>query len=67
MDILMPEMDGLEAASHIRKVNNTVPIIGQTAYSIDLEEEKDTLKNFDDFLTKPIWSHELIRSLSKYL
>jgi CheY-like chemotaxis protein/signal transduction histidine kinase len=67
MDILMPEMDGLEAASHIRKLNSTMPIIGQTAYSIDLEEEKETLKNFDDFLIKPIWSHELIRSLSKYL
>ena len=67
MDILMPEMDGFEAASQIKKMNSTIPIIGQTAYCLDSEEEKENMQNFDDFLTKPIWSHELIRSLSKYL
>jgi CheY-like chemotaxis protein len=35
MDIMMPEMDGYEAALHIKKLNNALPIIGQTAYCLD--------------------------------
>jgi CheY-like chemotaxis protein len=67
MDIVMPDMDGFEAALRIKKVNKTIPIIGQTAYCLDSEDESGKLKHFDDFLTKPIWSHELIRTLGKYL
>lgn len=66
MDILMPEMDGYEAAKLIRVMDKDVPIIVQTAYSLDNEAE-ESLNSFNDFLTKPIWSVELTRVLSKYL
>ena len=67
MDIVMPEMDGFEAASRIKRINGSIPIIGQTAYCLDSEDDKGKLQHFDDFLTKPIWSHELLRTLGKYL
>ncbi len=66
MDVLMPEMDGFEAAALIRKTDKKVPIVVQTAYSLE-NEPAETISNFDDFLTKPIWSNDLIRTLSKHL
>jgi len=64
MDILMPEMDGYEAARLIKKNRPNLPIIAQTAFSID---EQDAKKIFDHFIIKPIWSNELLNILSRYL
>ena len=66
MDILMPEMDGYDAAEKIKKLKSDIPIIVQTAYSLESEPE-ETLVNFDEFMTKPIWSSDLIRILTKFL
>ncbi len=66
MDILMPEMDGYEAARLIKKINPKVPVIAQTAYSIDTQDA-EILKYFDKYLIKPIWSHDLLNALSIYL
>ena len=57
MDIHMPEMDGCEAASLIRKEvknpNRQTPIIALTAAAL-LEEKKRALESgMNDFLTKP--------------
>ncbi len=67
LDIVMPEMDGFEAAEKIRGINKQVPVIGQTAFSLECENNPGQLSNFNDYLTKPIWYHELINTLSKYL
>jgi len=67
MDIVMPVMDGFEAAMQIKQLDPSIPIVGQTAYCLDSENENGRLKHFDDFLIKPIWSHELLGSLRKYL
>ena len=67
MDIIMPEMDGFEAASKIREMNKRIPIIGQTAYSLEYDNNPDQLINFNDYITKPIWYHELINSMIKYI
>ena len=52
LDVMMPEMDGLEACMRIREFSN-VPIIMLTAKS----EDSDKLMGFecgaDDYLTKP--------------
>ena len=52
LDVMMPEMDGLEACMKIREFSN-VPIIMLTAKS----EDADKLMGFecgaDDYLTKP--------------
>jgi CheY-like chemotaxis protein len=67
MDILMPEMDGYEAARLIKKGRPDLPVIAQTAYSMEGDEYLESLKYFDNYLTKPIWSHELLNALSKHL
>jgi len=40
MDIQMPVMNGLEATRAILKIRNSLPIIGQTAFTFNYEEEK---------------------------
>ncbi len=67
MDILMPEMDGYEAAKVIKKENPDVPIIAQTAYNIDETEYKDASLYFSKFMIKPIWSIDLLNTLAVYL
>jgi two-component system CheB/CheR fusion protein len=67
MDILMPEMDGYEAARIIKKSFPDLPIIAQTAYNIDEMEYKDASNYFNKFMIKPIWSIDLLNTLTKYL
>ncbi len=53
-DINMPEMDGLELAEQIRKMDNTIPVIVMTGYP-SLDNTIRTLKNgVVDFLIKPV-------------
>jgi len=53
-DINMPEMSGLELAEHIRKDDNTIPVVIMTGYP-SLENTIQTLKNgVVDFLIKPV-------------
>ncbi|MFZ5568769.1 MAG: HD domain-containing phosphohydrolase [Thermodesulfobacteriota bacterium] len=53
-DINMPEMDGLELAERIRKLDNTIPVIVMTGYP-SLDNTIRTLKNgVVDFLIKPV-------------
>ena len=56
-DINMPEMDGLALAEHIRKYDNTIPVIVMTGYP-SLDNTIQTLKNgVVDFLVKPVNLH----------
>ncbi len=52
LDVMMPEMDGLTACSHIREFSN-VPIIFLTAKSDDMDKLMGFDHGADDYLTKP--------------
>lgn len=53
-DINMPEMDGLDLAEAIRKMDNTIPVVIMTGYP-SMDNTLHTLKNgVVDFLIKPI-------------
>lgn len=63
MDIMMPKMNGDEAARCIRKINPSIPIVAMSAqseYSID-----QTIMN--DSISKPIDEQKLDQILSKYV
>jgi PAS domain S-box-containing protein len=66
MDILMPEMDGHEATSQIRKFNKDVIIIAQTAYAIEGDKEKALKAGCNDYISKPINKHKLLALIQKY-
>ena len=67
MDIKMPEMDGLSATKQIRKMNNNVPIIAQTAYAMSEDRSKCLNAGCNDYLTKPINHRLLLATIEKYL
>ena len=63
MDIMMPKMNGDEAAKCIRKINPSIPIVAMSAqseYTID-----QTIMN--DSISKPIDEQKLNHILRKYV
>ncbi|MFC2086223.1 response regulator [Bacteroidota bacterium] len=67
MDLQMPVMNGFEATSEIKRLYPEVPVVVQTAYTIDEEREKSFQAGCDAFLTKPIKPGDLFNTISKYL
>ncbi|ABZ93400.1 Sensor histidine kinase and response regulator of a two component complex [Leptospira biflexa serovar Patoc strain 'Patoc 1 (Ames)'] len=69
MDVQMPEMDGLEATTIIRKnkSNEHIPIIALTAGALYEERKKCFDVGMDHFLTKPIDILALNQVLFHYL
>ncbi|MCL2792671.1 MAG: ATP-binding protein [Spirochaetaceae bacterium] len=72
MDLMMPEMDGVETVSHIRALDNNnpyyknVPIVAFTANAVSGTREIMLKKGFDDFLSKPIDITNLDTILEKW-
>ncbi len=64
MDIKMPVMSGNDATIEIKKLRPELPVIAQTAFSIQEEIAKCKNAGCDDFLTKPIDIKLLIRKMS---
>ncbi|MCL2002426.1 MAG: transporter substrate-binding domain-containing protein [Oscillospiraceae bacterium] len=67
MDMFMPVMDGMEAASKIIALNTGTPVVAMTANIMKSELEKYKKNGMPDCLGKPFTSQELWRVLLKYL
>lgn len=71
MDVMMPEMDGLEATRMIRKMDRpdaaTIPIIAMTANAFDEDVRMAREAGMNAHLSKPVENATLIKVLSNYL
>ena len=71
MDIRMPQMDGLQAASNIRhcrkKDAKTVPIIAMTANAFEDDIEKSMAAGMNAHLAKPIEPDVLYSTLAQWI
>lgn len=68
LDIMLPEMDGLEVLRKLRRENNLTPVILLTAKDSVDDKIKGLEIGADDYLTKPFSSMELVarvRALSR--
>jgi len=65
MDIMMPEMDGIEASKAIRKLetDSRIPIIALTADTMIANEEKCIQNGMDGHIAKPFEIDNLFRML----
>ena len=59
MDIMMPNMNGIEATKRIREFS-TVPVLFLTARSLESDKEQAYSGGGDDYLVKPFSSRELL-------
>jgi CheY-like chemotaxis protein len=69
MDLQMPDINGLEAATRIRKMKgySDVPILALTASCSDQVREQCRAIGMQAFLSKPIDANELWSAVSRYL
>ncbi|WP_269931311.1 response regulator [Aminobacter sp. HY435] len=70
MDVSMPEMNGLEATSEIRKLERgtgtRVPIIGVTAHALKGDKDRCLEAGMDDYLPKPISPRALLEKIERW-
>ncbi len=68
MDILMPEMDGYNAARAIRKLDSdkkNIPIIAMTASTMKEDIEKCFQAGMNAFISKPFETEELLNKMEE--
>jgi len=70
MDLLMPEMDGLEATRRIVArwpADRRPRIVAMTAYAVQGDRERCLAAGMDDYISKPVRLEELARALDRRL
>jgi len=69
MDLNLPNMDGLEAATRIKAQESTrnIPIIALTAHILSGNREKSLVAGCDGYLTKPLDPNKFVSQIEKYL
>jgi signal transduction histidine kinase len=67
MDLKLPNMNGDEATIAIRKFNQGIIIIAQTAYAMLGDREKAIEAGCNDYITKPLESKKLLEMIQNLL
>jgi DNA-binding response OmpR family regulator len=67
LDIMLPDMDGFEIATEIRKRNQEIPIIFLSAKTMKEDRIKGLKLGADDYLIKPYSIEELILKIEIFL
>jgi CheY-like chemotaxis protein len=69
LDVLLPEMDGIEVVSHLKKdpINRKIPVIAVTALAIPEDRERLLLSGFNDYISKPYMLEDIEALVCRYL
>jgi two-component system alkaline phosphatase synthesis response regulator PhoP len=67
MDVMLPEMDGINVTETIRLNNNEVPILILSAKNTSADRVLGLKKGADDYLTKPFNLEELLLRVQKLI
>jgi two-component system alkaline phosphatase synthesis response regulator PhoP len=67
MDIMLPEIDGIDVTQTIRLTNNEVPILILSAKNNSEDRVLGLKKGADDYLTKPFNLEELLLRINKLI
>ena len=65
LDIMMPNVDGLEVCKRLRTVSGTVGIIMLTAKSQEMDKISGLMLGADDYITKPFSPTELLARVDR--
>jgi DNA-binding response OmpR family regulator len=67
LDVMLPELDGLEVCRRLRKKEDPVPILMLTARDEDIDKIMGLELGADDYLTKPFNPRELVARVKAVL
>ena len=67
LDIMLPEMDGLEVCRHLRQKGVGIPIIMLTAKGKEIDKVVGLEIGADDYVTKPFSVRELLARIKAHL
>ncbi|MFN2458583.1 MAG: response regulator transcription factor [Chitinophagaceae bacterium] len=67
LDIMLPEIDGINVTENIRLTNNEVPILILSAKNSSADRVLGLKKGADDYLTKPFNLEELLLRVQKLI
>jgi PAS domain S-box-containing protein len=69
MDVQMPEMDGFEATTEIRRREcaTHIPIVAMTANAMPGDRDKCIAAGMDDYLSKPVQSSAMKAMIEKWM
>ena len=67
MDLAMPEMDGWDATTHIKKDPETkhIPLIALTVHTLPADRKRALEAGVDAYLTKPINMKALVKTVNE--
>jgi CheY-like chemotaxis protein len=68
MDVRLPDMDGVEALSRLRKDDRTasIPVLAVTAQAMKGDSERFKEAGFDGYLSKPVDIDELLATVERH-
>jgi PAS domain S-box-containing protein len=67
MDIRLPDINGMEIIKRIRKEDNRIPIIAQTAHAMSENRTSYMKAGATDYISKPVTIHALLSLIKKYI
>lgn len=67
LDIMLPDIDGIELLRNIKYKNNTIPIIFMSARNSDIDKITGLELGCDDYIAKPFLPRELVIRSQKIL
>jgi DNA-binding response OmpR family regulator len=67
LDVMLPELDGLEVCRRLRAENHPIPILMLTARDEDIDKILGLELGADDYLTKPFNPRELVARVKAIL
>ncbi len=66
MDLMMPELDGFDAAKELKCYDENCPVIAMTANNDKTQRELAFKAGMDDFIVKPAQKEEISRMIIKW-
>ena len=67
LDMIMPQMDGIETYKHLKKINPSLKILISSGYSHDSDDQEDLRIKAEGYLHKPYKIEELTKIVRQIL